>query len=185
MTELQFDRVGWQQDGDGVWLKLRATVPAQAKQLCQTIEDGKLYDAVLKQHRKKRSLDANAYFWKLCGELAAKLRISPTEIYRTYIPDIAGNYEIVPVREDKIDAWEQLWCAGHLGRMVEDMGPCRNIAGYHNIRSFIGSSDYDTAQMSRLIDMVVANCKEQGIETLTPDKLELLKEEWGRNERLQ
>lgn len=165
---------------DGVWLCLRATSPAHAMEVCRTLPDGKLHDATLKPHRNRRSLDANGYFWKLCGELAAKLRLTPEELYRTYIPDIAGNYEIVPVREDRIGAWEQLWCAGHLGRMIEDLGPCRNISGYHNIRSFIGSSDYDTAQMSRLIDLVVEDCREQEIETLTPDKLALLKEEWGR-----
>ena len=45
--------------------------------------------------------------------------------------------------------------------------------------SYIGSSDYDTAQMSRLIDLIVQDCKAQGIETLTPDKLDAMKVKWG------
>ena len=44
--------------------------------------------------------------------------------------------------------------------------------------AFHGSSTYDTAQMSKLIDNIVSDCKALGIETLTPDKLDLLKEGW-------
>lgn len=136
-------------------------------------------DVTVKKFRKKRSLDANAYFWVLANRLAEKLRIDANGIYRSYVPDIGGSYEVVPVREDKIDAWEKIWCSGHIGRMIEDMGPCRNIKGYHYIRSYISSSDYDTGQMSQLIELVVADCKEQGIETMTPRELDALVSRWG------
>lgn len=137
-------------------------------------------EVTVKKHRERRSLDANAYFWTLCNRLSAKLRASPQEIYRSYIRDVGGNFEIIPVRNDRIEAWTRIFCDGHKGRIVDDLGPCRNIAGYHNTRCYIGSSDYDTAQMSRLIDMIVEDCKAQGIETMTEKELSLLKEEWGR-----
>ena len=41
------------------------------------------------------------------------------------------------------------------------------------------AGDYDTAQMSRLIDLIAQDCKSQGIETLTPDKLDAMKVKWG------
>ena len=85
----------------------------------------------------------------------------------------------MPVREDRIEAWERVWCSGHIGRMIEDMGPCRKLKGYHNIRSYISSSDYDTAQMSRLIDLVVEDCKQMGIETMTPKEMDALVSRWG------
>lgn len=129
--------------------------------------------------REPRSKDANAYFWVLAGKLGAKLRISPEEVYRQYIPDVADNYVIQPVRANLLEQWNRLWCKGHLGRMTEDMGPCRRLDGYHNVRCYFGSSDYDAAQMSRLIDLIVADCKDQGIETLTPDELSRMKLEWG------
>jgi hypothetical protein len=134
---------------------------------------------MLTLREKKRSLNANAYFWELAGQLAAKLRITPEEIYRAYIPDVAGNYDVVPIKEDRIGAWEDIWCRGHLGRMIEDIGPCRNVQGYHNVRCFYGSSDYDREQMSRLIELIVADCKEQGIETLSERERSLLVEKWG------
>ncbi len=53
------------------------------------------------------------------------------------------------------------------------------IEGYVNVRSYYGSSQYDTAQMSRLIDLIVQECRQQGIETATPQELARYKEEWG------
>ena len=44
---------------------------------------------------------------------------------------------------------------------------------------YYGSSTYDSAQMSRLIDLVVQECQAQGIETKTPEELALLKEDWA------
>lgn len=146
----------------------------------------KKYSVEIKEYKKPRSIDSNNYFWTLCGKLAAKLSsplapVTPDEVYRNCVRDIGGNYEIIPVREDVIEAWDKLWCKGHIGRFTEDLGECRNVKGYHNIRTYIGSSDYDQEQMSRLINVIVTECKLQGIETMTPCELALMNEAWGRN----
>ena len=47
------------------------------------------------------------------------------------------------------------------------------------VRAYYGSSTYNTKQMSRLIDSIVQDCKDLGIETLPPEKLAAMKEEWG------
>lgn len=62
--------------------------------------------------------------------------------------------------------------------MCDILGDCKKTAGYVNVMSYYGSSVYEPAQMSRLIDLVVHDCKEFGIETLTPSELARLKEEW-------
>ena len=46
------------------------------------------------------------------------------------------------------------------------------------VRAYYGSSQYNTKQMARLIDAVVEDCKSLEIETLPPDKLAAMKEEW-------
>lgn len=178
MQTLTVDKATWARQSDGFYISFRVREPQVATEMCKKLSDEK--PRMLTLRTKKRSLNANSYFWELAGQLAAKLRITPEEIYRAYIPDVAGNYEVVPVKEDRIEAWEDIWCRGHLGRMIEDLGPCRTVKGYHNIRCFFGSSDYDTEQMSRLIELVVADCKEQGIETLTEREQSLLIEKWGR-----
>ena len=46
---------------------------------------------------------------------------------------------------------------------------------------YYGSSTYDTKEMSVLIDGVVSECQELGIETLPPAELQRIKEQWGVN----
>lgn len=152
----------------------------EAKKFVGTMKP-KQYAVEIKEYRRKRSLDANAYAWTLIGKLAAKLSlpkspVTPDMVYREAVRDIGGNYEVIPVREDRIEAWEEIWSRGHIGRFTEDLGPCRSIPGYHNIRTYIGSSDYDTAQMSRLINVIVEECRSQGIETMQDEELKSLLE---------
>lgn len=177
---IQFDRARWAQDGDGFWLSLRTRASEQAKMFLDDMQNGKLYDAEIKIHREKRSLDANAYAWLLMDKLASKLHISPEEIYRLYIHDVAGNFVIQPVREDMIERWDKIWCSGHVGRMTDDLGECKHTPGYHNIRCYLGSSDYDSAQMSRLIELIVDDCKAQGIQTDTPEEIAKREALWAQ-----
>lgn len=178
MRQAVVNKARWQQDSEGTWICFR--VPATtAAQMVDDLADGKDRTLVLKKQTKKRSLDANAYFWTLVNALSAKLGYPPKEIYRQYILDVGGNAYVVPVKTDLVKRFCIEWCSGHDGRIAEDMGPCRNTEGYNNVRIYIGSSDYDTQQMSRLIDLVVADCKEQGIETITPHDKELLMQRWN------
>ena len=138
----------------------------------------KKYVAEIKEHRKKRSLDANAYAWTLIGQLAAKLStdgvvITPDQVYREAIRDVGGNYEVVPIRDDALERWQQIWAGKGLGWACEVIGKSK-IDGYTNTRCFYGSSVYDTAQMSRLISIIVDECKAAGVETMTPAELESL-----------
>jgi hypothetical protein len=162
---------------DGWWLSIRVDDVAAARAFVDNKKD-RPYVADLKEYRERRSLDANAYAWQLLGKLSAVLRLSPEEIYRQYIPDVGGNFTIVPILREAVDDFCTAWCEGHDGRVAVDMGPCRRTEGYNNVRLYLGSSDYDTAQMSRLIDMIIEDCKLQGIETMTPFELERLKGEW-------
>lgn len=138
---------------------------------------GKLLEIRIDRLRKRRSLDANAYFWTLAGKLAGKLGISPDEVYRHYIPDVGGNSETVCLAEEGADALRKIWSSRGKGWLTEELPYI--TPGYKNIILYYGSSTYDARQMSRLIDMVVEDCKQNGIETLTPDKLDAMKERWG------
>lgn len=138
----------------------------------------RLYDLEVKEHRKKRSLDANAYAWVLIGKLAEAMRISPAEVYIEAIQSIGGNYEVIPVRQDAAEKFRQVWSKQGLGWPCVDMGPSK-LQGYRNLRAYYGSSTYDTKQMADLIDSLIQDCKALDIETLPPDKLAGLVEGWG------
>ena len=138
----------------------------------------KLYDLEVKEHRKKRSLDANAYAWVLINKLADVMRIPPTEVYRQAIQDISGNSEILPVRQEAVEQFKQAWSHNGIGWMCRDMGRSK-LPGYWNLMVYYGSSVYNSKQMSDLIDHLVQDCKALDIETLPPEKLSLLMEEWA------
>ena len=138
----------------------------------------KLYDLEVKEHRKKRSLDANAYAWVLINKLAEVMRIPPVDVYRQAIQDISGNSEIIPIKEDAVEQFKQAWSRNGIGWLCRDMGRSK-LPGYRNLMVYYGSSVYNTKQMSDLIDYLIQDCKALDIETLTPDKLSLLMEEWS------
>lgn len=170
------NKARWMQDSEGVWLSFLVSRQDAAETL-DGMQDGKTYSVTVKEHRERRSLDANAYCWVLLDKLAGKLSIAKTDIYRRYIKEIGGNSETVCVIEkaaNKLcDGWEHNGIGWQTDRMPSKIPGCINVILYY------GSSTYDTKQMSRLIDMVVQDCKEYGIETLTPMELDRMKDRWG------
>ena len=164
---------------EGGWLMVKPEKQDIGKAM-QLVRNRKrmLYDLEVKEHRERRSLDANAYAWVLMGKLAQAMGITPVEVYQQAIQNIGGNYEVFPIREDAAEHFKKIWEAKGLGWPCVDMGRSK-IPGYRNMRAYYGSSTYDTAQMSQLIDALVQDCKALDIETMTPDKIALLKEDWA------
>ena len=130
----------------------------------------KPYDLTIKEHRNKRSLDANAYCWKLIGLLADAMRIPPIEVYRQAIINIGGNYEAIPIKEEAVEKFKEVWQKQGLGWLVFDMGASK-LSGYRNLRVYYGSSTYDTRQMSMLIENLVQDCQALGIETKSKEEI--------------
>lgn len=128
----------------------------------------------IKKYRARRSLDANAYAWVLMSKLAAVLNSSKEEIYEemlhkygTLYEDGDGYITITVKSSVPIDKLGGHWLC---------IRKSEYYSGYAMVK---GSSEYDTAEMSRFIDGIISECKDQGIETLTPDEIEKMKQKWG------
>lgn len=130
----------------------------------------------LKKFRQKRSLDANAYCWTMLDKLAQTVGRGKTDLYRNYIREIGGNSETVCVVNKAAQKLREGWEHNGLGWVTETL-PSK-LEGCTNVILYYGSSTYDTAQMSRLIDLIVQDCSALGIETLPPHKLAAMVEEW-------
>lgn len=178
MRTVSFDGIRWSMDQDGAWLCLKVRDREAAQAACEEVTEGKRYVAEIKQLRQRRSLDSNAYAWQLIGKLAARYGVSTEEVYRQQIRNIGGAYTIIAVPSGMVKQISDGWCSGHIGRMADDMGPCRTVEGRNNLRLWIGSSDYDSKQMSQLLDGIVQECKAAGIETLPPEEIKRLEEAW-------
>lgn len=135
------------------------------------------------KYRKKRSLNANAYFWKLCGDLAEKLsdeKVTYTkeEIYLKSIKEIGvyKDFENLSPSDARTlrHAWEMLG-TGWITEQVDFMPDGVNAV----VRCYYGSSQYNTKQMSRLIDNIVQDCEAVGIDTKTPDEIANMLSLWG------
>ena len=129
------------------------------------------------KHREKRSLDANAYCWVLLDKLSEKLNIPKEELYRATIKEIGGVSEIACVKNEAVERLCDGWRYNGLGWQT-DTFPSK-IEGCTNVILYYGSSTYDKAQMSRLIDNIVQDCQAGGIDTLTPNQLAEMKSRWG------
>lgn len=176
-TQFSFEKATMNSNEHGVFLCIKLPIESRqaARDFVLGIKENKKYTAELKERKEKRSLDQNGYFWVLCNQLSAVLKIRPNELYREYIKDIGGNYEITPIRADAVKRWVSIWESKGIGFVAEDMGESK-IAGYHNVRNFYGSSTYDRAQMGRLLDLIIADCEENGIVTLTKEEIAKLEE---------
>lgn len=174
MERVKASAFRWTMDTAGDWLCIQT---GKARKILDELKAGKDYDIEIKEHREKRSLDANAYFWVLVDRLAEKTRIPKTDIYRGYIREIGGNHEMVCVIDTAVDKLRRGWEHNGLGWQTDTM-PSK-IPNCTNVILYYGSSTYNTRQMSHLIDMAVQDCREQGIETLPPEKLAGMIEEWG------
>lgn len=140
---------------------LLSPAPELAEKLLKLL--GRDISVDIKQLKEKRSLDANAYFWVLVGKLADKLNAAKEEIYIEQLRKY-GQCFIVTVGADvdisKITKYYDLLKEGELNG--------KQVAAY---KVYVGSSEYDTAQMSVLINGTVEDCKDLDIDTLTPAEI--------------
>ena len=137
----------------------------------------KLYDLEVKEHRKKRSLDANAYCWVLINKIADALRITPVEIYRQAIQNVGGNFEVLPVKEEAAEHFKQVWQAQGLGWPCVDMGKSK-IDGDRNLRAYYGSSTYSSTQMAQLIENLIQDCRALDIEVKSEEEIQSILGAW-------
>lgn len=178
----QIDGAHVMMDGERRWwlqMRLLPEYDFPAKQLCGDMQSGEVYDVEVRKSKKRRSLDANAYFWVLLDKLSARLKTPKLELYRQIIPDVGGNSQTVCVPTPGAERLRRTWEAHGLGWVTDSFES--KIPGCTNVVLYYGSSTYDAAQMGRLIDLAVAECRAQGVDTATPSELARLKEDWGKN----
>lgn len=125
------------------------------------------------KYRNRRSLDANAYMWVLLQKMADKLHRDKWGLYL----DMLGQYGVfthIIVKPHMVEKVKNEW------RAVKELGEvCVNGTTGIQLQCYFGSSTYDTKEMSVLIDGVVSEARELGIETLPPEELERMKAQWG------
>ena len=143
---------------------------------------GKDVSAELSKWTHKRSAEANKYAWVLIDKIAAETRQPPLDVYRQCIREIGGVSDILTMRTDSVETFIRNWRFNGDGWQAEIFAEAKT-PGFTHVRAYYGSRTYDTAQMSRLIDSLVQDAKELGIETLPPDELERMVGRWQSTDK--
>lgn len=107
---------------------------------------------------KARSLDANAFMWSLCTAIGKALKVPKEEVYRKAIRDV-GEYEPLPIKEEAVETFQKRWQTKGTGWFAEVKDDSK-LKGYKLVFAYYGSSTYDTAAMSRLIDYLIDDMKQ-------------------------
>ena len=152
--------------------KATLTLNEDAREVFKAL-NGEKVSVVIKKYRKKRSLDANAYFHVLNGKIADVLHISKTRCKNILIcrygqPELIDETPAVLKTNIPIEHMleqEFLHCTP-AGSKTEDGV---EVVFY---RVYRGSHTYDTKEMSDLVEGTVSEAKDLGIETMTPAELE-------------
>lgn len=121
----------------------------------------------VREYVEKRSLTQNAYMWTLITQLGNVLRKSKEEVYLQMLKDY-GQSTIVSIVKD-VDVSKYF-------KYYEIIGSSElNGKQFNHLKIYKGSSEYDSKEMSILIDGVIQNCEEQNIPTLTKQEIERMR----------
>ena len=139
-------------------------------------EDDRVYDVVI--HREKRSLNQNSYYHVLLGKVADKLRMSKTRLHNDMLRHYGQSMMIdgkpvcvmIPDTDESENiAWES--DTVHL-KPTSATITGENGVVYRQWKMLRGSSTLNSSEMAILIEGIVQEAKQLGIETLTPKELE-------------
>lgn len=154
-----------------VTLMLTVNEDAAAKNLYDDLHEADKLSIKIDKYREKRSLNANAYAWKLLTEIANVCRSSKDEVYLEMLKRY-GQSEIISVLAHIP--------IGEYVKYCEEAGESKlNGKLFKHYKVYKGSSEFDSREMSIFLDGVVSEAKEMGIQTMTPDEVARLKAIWG------
>jgi hypothetical protein len=136
---------------------------------------GKQVQVEIKVLRKKRSLDSNSYLWVLADKIAKVIGSTKDLVYQRTLLRV-GVFEPIAVQEKAVKRFKECWSGKGLGFFCIEQSS--KLDDCVRLQCYYGSSTYDSKEMSKLIDEIVSEAKELGIETMSPSELSSLKENW-------
>ena len=160
----------------GEWVLSFAT-KGDAGKVYERLKDADV-EVEVKKHNPKRSKTANDFCWALCTDIGRAIRppIPKEEVYRKAIRDV-GEYEALPIREDAVETFQNRW-ASHGTGWFADVIDNAKFPGYKKVFAYYGSSTYDTASMSRLIDYLVDEAEQLGLPIPAKQEQEEMLKSW-------
>ena len=163
---------------DGKYV-ISAQVDGDPRDLFDALKDAEI-DIDIKKHRNKRSLDANAFCWALCSDIgkAMKPPLPKEEVYRNAIRGL-GKYDLYLSKEESAEAFSSAWSKIGTGWFCEKAGESKEHPGFVWLFAYRGTSCYDSKEMGILLDGLVDDAEQMGLQIpLGKKEIERLKNDW-------
>lgn len=121
----------------------------------------------VKEYKEKKSLSQNSYAWALITQLGNVLHKSKEEVYLDMLKNYGQSTIVSIVKEVDPDKYFKYY----------DLLGTGNINGkeFNHYKIYKGSSEFDSKEMSILIDGIVQECEQQSIPTLTREEIAKLR----------
>lgn len=131
-------------------------------------------DITIKKHTKKRSVNANALLWQCLTEIAQAMT-PPQDKWTIYLYMLKryGKYTYICVKPNVVEAVKRQW------RECEEIGKV-NINGTEAVQMlcYFGSSTYDSKEFSILLDGVIGEMDQMGLQLPLPEQVDKAIREW-------
>lgn len=128
--------------------------------IIQKITSGK-YEFLLRRKKKKKSLSENAYMWVLCDEIARILQSTKDEVYRQAVANV-GVFFPLSCKSAAFARARAVWESQGTGFFCN---VTREQDGRTEFNAYVGSSKYTQEELARLIEELVAEAENLGIDT--------------------
>ena len=145
----------------------------------EEIENASELDLELTEHKEKRRINANNYFWVMLQKLCENRKLDTIEEYKKRVKEL-GIFRIMSTEKENVKKIKKIWEEKGTAWLVEEFDTeYKGDVEFKILHLYYGSSSFDKKQMSRLIDGVVQDCRAIGIETKTEAEIKSLLESWG------
>ena len=153
-------------------MELRITI--DKTDISEIINCEKPLEVIIDRIKEKRSLNANSYCWVLIGQIADILRASKEEVYFNMLKNYGQSTVVSVLSEINV--------AGFF-KYYEEFGRGEvNGKDFTHYKVYKGSSEFDTKEMAILIDGVISEAQELGVDTRTPEEVDKMKSLWGKED---
>ena len=122
--------------------------------------------------REKRSLNANGLLWACLDKIASALNTDKWQVYLMMLKRY-GKFTYLIVPKGAAEKTKEMW------RESEEVGDIVvNGRTATQMLCYFGSSTYDTKEFSKLLNGVISEMKEMGLETPMDEDLYRALREW-------
>lgn len=161
---------------DKVQIYMQLEGMQEALRFGQKLNDlkGEEVDIDAKKHRERRSLNANAMLWSCIGTLAKTLDSDKDSVYYEMLKKY-GKFTYVCIPPGAKESLKAQWkeCE-YIGDITIKGKPASQFLCY------FGSSTYNSQEFAKLLDGVISEMHEMGLETPSEKEERAMLDKWAK-----